>query len=318
MAKRSKPGRPPALSLAKQRDIELLRHRRGVIGVFWGNARRKGTWTDERTLVVHVRKKMPANQLGRDLVPKRVAGFRTDVIAVGAVQHQWLDPTDLVRCDDASRGRSTMTVLAKRQSDDRVYAVLSGHGTLPAQHGQLVTVFDPAIPMDVRALDPAGMSFDGSLEDGLLDDTCDFSLALMETTPDDINSFHQAAGEFPPLELRASGGDVDDEVSQFSAIRGRMMVGRIRQIAITHVLVPGFGGQDFPYFGIYFVESPDAAQPFSVKGDSGSLVVDRRQRVLGTVVAGDPTHNLSYVLPIAGTVGALGARAKSFFRPEGS
>lgn len=299
---------------AIRRAAEELARYRGVLGVFWGNPRRGGAWTGEQSLVVHVRKKLAAKRLGAHHVPPVIAGVRTDVIEVRRLSHHWLDPSDPVQCDDGERGRSTISALATK--DGVVFALLSGHATLPGKQGKLSCQYDPAMKMRIRAVDPEGAGYDGRLEAGRLDAHCDFTLARMSCDADGVNTYHYGPGEYPPFTLRADPPRVAEEVAHYSSLRRRRMVGRIRQISAGCAYIPGHGGEDFPYLDLIVVESPDPAQPFSKKGDSGSLVVDRQSRVLGTIVAGDPPANISYVLPIAGLVKALGPHAGLFFKVE--
>ena len=303
--------RPPARARAIAR---LLERRRGVIGVFWGNAKRRGDWTDERCLVVHVRRKRPDAVLGAERIPRRINGVRIDVIEVRRPSHHWLDHSDPFTCDDADRGRSTCSVIGKKNGV--AYALLSGHGTLPVIGGELPGVYDPNLPMGVCALDPDGDRFTGDLLAGRLDDTSDTTLARMHAASSSVNGFHLAAGAYAPLRVRESPMRDDEEVAHYSSLRARHMVGRVRHVAsgITHV--PGFGGQTFPYRDVIVAESPDPQRPFSKKGDSGSLVVDRHRRVIGTIIGGDLSANISYVLPLDGAIRWLGARARLFFKPE--
>lgn len=287
-------------------------HSRGVVGVFWGIGKRKGKPTRTPVIVVHVRRKLPLGQLGDARVKRVVAGHRTDVIEVGNVSQQWLDAADMVRCEDPQRGRSTVSALA---DDNGVpFAMLSGHATLPTENGQLVGVFDAAAsPMRVRARDYGGAEFTGDLVSGRLDAECDFAVAEMDAAMADVNTYHYATGQYPPHALRASALGVGEEVRHHSSLRGHIMVGRVLQIAAGYTYIPGYAGARYPYLDLISIESTDPAIPFSVKGDSGSLVVDLQQRVIGTVVAGQPDKNISYVLPIEHTVTALGSLARNFF-----
>jgi hypothetical protein len=298
---------------ARRAAAELLDHR-GVLGVFWGAGKQGEVWTDEPCLVVHVRRKRAPEQLGTECLPRRRAGFRVDVLAVGRPSHHWLDPTDPVQCEDPDRGRSSITALGRRSG--RTYAVLSGHGTLPADGDQLPGQYDPSSPMRVRALDPQGSTYGGQLLAGRLDARCDFTLAWMEVEAEEANHFHYAAGGYPPHTVRRAPLRAAEEVAHYSSLRRRRMIGRVRHIAAGHMSLPGYGGHDYPYLDLAVVESPDPSVPFSLPGDSGSLVVDGQRRVIGTVVAGEPSRNISYVLPITGTVAALGANARPFFKEE--
>jgi hypothetical protein len=232
---------------------------------------------------------------------------------VGRVAHHWLDHSDPFTCDDAARGRSTCTMIARRR--DEVLALLSAHGTFPVVAGALPGVYDPGMPMGVCALDPGGRRFTGELLAGRLNASSDSALARMHDGGD-VNERHLAAGCSPPLKLRASAMRDDEEVVHYSGMRRRELVGRVRHVANGVTLVPGVRGQRFPYRDVIVVESCDRDLPFSMKGDSGSLVVDRHRRAIGTVVGGAPAANLSYVLPLTGAMRWLGPRGRHFFEPE--
>jgi hypothetical protein len=170
--------------------------------------------------------------------------------------------------------------------------------------------------MSVRAVDPSGAVYDGQLVEDRLDAHCDYTLACMWCSGDIVNPFHNATGSYPPLVVRTSTPRETENVAHWSSLRGRRMLGTIRHISTGFTYVPGYGSQGFPYRDIFVVTSVDPLQPFGVAGDSGSLVVDGKNRVIGTVVAGHPAANISYVLPIKSTVGALGAYADRFFQLE--
>lgn len=291
----------------------------GVVGVSWGAARRDGTWTDERCLCVHVERKYPPGRLrAAEHVDRIARGVLTDVIEVGRPRVQWLDVFDRA-CppNDGSRSWSTPTLFARSADGSRVLGLLSGHGTLPRQGGQIVARYDGGAD-SVMVSDLQQESYMATLASGRFDGRADFAVADFGATRDvSLNEWHPSAGAHPPLRV-ADEAQPGTAVRHYSGVpsagRGRILRGVVRHWPSPIELRVGDGAAWFE--GVYTVTSDRGAYPFSIPGDSGSLVTDEEGRCVGTIVggSGDVPGSVSYVLPIATLKASLTDYEEVFFQ----
>jgi hypothetical protein len=280
--------------------------RRGVVGVFWGASRRNGVWREERALCVHVVRKAPVE--GPELIEPIVKGFRTDVIAVGQVQeHSVLDTADFVRASSqAGARRSAISAFAKRE-DGRILALLCGHGTLRTTDAGFES--GPWAPSDtpwVHVVDDHTTSHLAELQDGAVTPWFDFSVALLaRVTSDEVLLGHSLAPS--PISTRAAEMILGETLYHYSPVRGRTIAGRFAQSQAV-------AGSQLAYEDLAVVR-PIAGEPaFSVRGDSGSLVLDGQRRCVGFVVAGSEGGDVGYVLRMNDALrNRLGSRFSSFF-----
>jgi hypothetical protein len=280
----SKAGRvqaPPPLAL---KAAEELRQRPGVVCVVWGQRRTGTKWFREPCLSVHVAKKkkrLAPNQV----FPRELHGFRVDVLEVGAPKPHF-SVRDRVT---GALGASTATVLAAHGAS--VLALTSGHGTLRA--GQL-------------ELD----SFVGTVLGGGFGESrsVDWALAKFPGAAGQLESVHPATGTEAPLRL-AADLPLGQKVRHFSRKRGAIITGVLQGTVLGEVTL----GDD-TYTSLVSIVSGASGEPFSVPGDSGSLVVDEDGLAVGAIVGGKAPLHVFYAYDLSRLEGSLSpARFSLFF-----
>jgi hypothetical protein len=283
----------------------------GLVGVFWGSPLAGGPGPE---LVVHAGRSRPGMrgvESVADVGSWPVGVSLQEVPQAG--QQLRFDSTVPVHGDDSSRGRSAATAIAL--VDGVPLVLVSGHGTLPLVGGALPGIYDPKVPAGVR-MTAGGRDLTGTLILGRLDPTVDFGLARMRGQANDVSLRHEGAERVAPLVVRASPIARDERVRHYSAIQGTRREGRVRQLSHGQVALPGVGGKTYRYRDVFAVSGGNPAAPFSVPGDSGSLVVDESKRAIGMIVGGDPSQDVSYVLPVSALVAVLRSAAQPFFIKE--
>lgn len=269
----------------------------GVLGVFFGCGRRKSEWTRDRALCVHVRWKRSLRDIPKDeRLPKRIGSYAVDVIEVGHPSTDALDHTDSVLTDPLSR-RSTVTALGSGPAG--TFGLLSGHGTLPFRQGRLVKSFDAtgtAVFTEVH--DNVGITHRGQLLRGRVGSGLpyDFAVARFDGATL-VDTFHLAAGRRAPFPLRAAALASGDPLFQFSSLRSQRVRGLFRQVSATPVELRLPDGTDTQYSNVIVVAN-EGGLLFSRRGDSGSLVVDDDNRIVGAVLGSSVNAGLAYVVDI--------------------
>lgn len=188
----------------------------------------------------------------------------------------------------------------------------SGHGILPfGQNGRIVQHFvkEDHPPVEVTINDGSGGFYTGRLVAGALAGgrRVDFGVIRIGGMSDgDHDAWHAATSSLPPHTARATPvtrGEVVWHISRFGN-RPQRVLGRLNAEALGSVDVRLPDGAVGKYSGVLRVQATSDL-PFSIAGESGGLVVDEQQLVVGTVLAG-LTDRQSYVLPIGALIEALG------------
>lgn len=269
--------------------VKRLRLIPGVVGVFWGLPRRGRGWAKEPALCVHVRRKWHAPP--DEHIARTYHGYPTDVLAVGDIRHHSvLDTDDQV---ESATTRSSIAALA-RDSDGKVMALLSGHGTLRAvPNGFEAGPWGPNQAPWVNFVDDRKTRQPIELVDGAVTPKLDFALGfLLDTDGEQVLLGHRMSGL--PIEVRRTPLGLGERLLHFSAERGLTLSGQVVNEPSDSFLHDGVGVDiDRP-----ITVRPSGSDPFSVEGDSGSLVFDEERRAVGFVVAGAENHVVSYLVPI--------------------
>jgi len=298
----------PAAVVARAQRLR----RANVIGVAWGDAQVGGAWTGERIPSVHVRRKRHPSELGPGERVPSGRGRRVDVLEVSHLRQLQIDCGDPVTLlPDPARGASAISLCARSGRHNLV--LVSGHGALPLVRGKLPALYDAAVdgPAQLSIVDDAPRVWSCEIEQGRIDDRCDFAVARV---PGDIQLLHYAAAAQAPIRVRTDPLVLDQPLRQFAPTRRRAVEGQLKQVMCGLAWVPGVGGQKFPYRDVLIASARVPGHgPFSRPGDSGSLVVDDAGQCVGFVVAGDPVADVTYVLPPWGAIAALGSAAQDFF-----
>lgn len=273
---------PPPLALEAARE---LRQFPGVVCVVWGQRKTGPKWFREPCLSVHVAKKK--KRVAKDqMLPRELHGFRVDVLEVGAPKPH-LSVRDRVTA--GALGASTATVLAP--SGANVFALTSGHGTLNASELELD-------------------SFSGTLLGGRFGDSLsvDWALAKFAGAANELDGVHPATGTQAPLRL-AADLPLGQKVRHFSRKRDGLVAGVLQGTVLGEVTL----GDD-TYTSLLSIVSGASGEPFSVPGDSGSLVVDEDGLALGAIVGGKAALHVFYAYDLSRLEGSLSpARFSLFF-----
>jgi hypothetical protein len=309
---------PPAAVRAAAAELRLFQ---GVMGVFVGHRRAGSLWTDEPVLSVHVQRKteVPAEEQ----IPPKIRGLRTDVIEVGTPRlHATFDTSDGVRAAGQFSDRTSALTAVSVPDDEETWALVSGHGTLPIVDRAILQVLptDGSVGAPLTVVDRAGWRFEGNLVAGAMDGTVDFGVARFEG----LSGPPVLPGNLlvrAPIPIQPTPAVLGQTVYHYGIERGDTLTGQIAQKsvetsddgAITFV-IPGLG--EVAFRDLLVVRHDPAHGPFSVPGESGSLVISADRRAVGTVIGGSEDHSLSYVLPIKNLLTALGSRTALFFEEE--
>jgi hypothetical protein len=283
--------------------------RDGVVGVFWGVGTPRGR---ARRLRVHVQKKRHVSELSpRQLIADSIDGLRTRVVQVGEPRGHLVTGKDYVQTASDTRV-STITALVRE--DDAWYALVSGHGTLPIDGGAYdsdYTADGAGIPLRLTDVS-TGTELAGNLLEGRLTSTQDFGIARLVIADDDVKAACAVTGTSrPPVRTSALG--YNEPVRQFSVLDRKTRSGTVT--GFGQVRLKLFDQNWHVYARVLEVHGQGTA--FSRGGDSGSLVADSDDRLIGVVVGGsdpesDPDRS-TYVLPFASETGAVSAAVQRFF-----
>jgi len=274
----------------------------------------------ERTLSMHVERKLPLYELPRDQrVPSELHGFRTDVVAVGRPHLQSAVDTDqllLAAYDDLKRN-SAIAVVSSSPSGG-VQALGSGHGLLPIEGGQFVS--GAWTPTDNKTISVVGQEQPrGSLAFGAIGNDADYAVATFPTLdPSTMSLGHTLAKVPPPLRIRASDASLEEKVHHLAAARGFPITGTVAWLPIAggKITLVSEAGIDVTYENVFGVTCESI--PFSIAAESGSTVFDASGRVVGFVVGAgrdpDDGREVSYVLSnVPALRSVLGAHFPLFF-----
>lgn len=282
-------------------DIKRLR---GVNAVFAAGSRRKPR------IDVHV----DADEFGTRL-PKRFGALSLRVVPATPPACHYIDLRDEVwQADGPAPRDSTMTAILRKRGV--LYVLASGHGVAPyGSNNRLVRQFskdDAAGTVRVTINDGSGGFFTGSLMAASVASrrAVDFGVFTVRNVDDaNYDPWHPATGVAAPHPVRTEPLALGEPVWQVSRFQNRpqRVTGTVSGLSLTlsDVTLPdGTMGQ---YASVIAVE-PTNSQAFSVPGESGSLVVDNAQHVVGTVLAGKP-GGPSYVLPAGALMAVLSNNA---------
>jgi len=283
------PPPPPAVF----RIAAQLRDLRGVVCVVWGARKTKNRWFKEPCISVHVKKKRLRHRLKDQLLPPTIDGYRLDVLEVGVPKPHGLGVRS--RIDAGPLGVSTATAVAAKGAD--ALALLSGHGALNAANGQIQLIAsDDSFPGEV---------VDGAFGGGL---SLDWALANFPGGAGAADATHPLVDASAPIPL-ANGLVPGEMLEQYSEERGLFVDGILQGTVLGQVSL----GPDI-YTSLLSIVSRVGGEPFSVPGDSGSLVVDADRRAVGAIVGGKSELHVFYAYDLARLRGALPlSRYRLFF-----
>lgn len=212
-----------------------------------------------------------------------------------------LDHTDEVRAGGGERARdSTLSAICRDGQD--VLLLTSGHGVLPFDSdGRVMSEYveTKSKPARIVIRDGAERIFVGRVLMGAFaGGQCrDWAIVRVPNmAPPLYDAWHAATGRTPPFRIRQASLSEGTPIWHISRLlrRPQRARGVVVDADVATADVKVSDGSTRTYANLILAEG-DNGIPFSVSGESGSLVVDDEQRVVGTVIAGDGTR--SYVLP---------------------
>ncbi len=124
----------------------------------------------------------------------------------------------------------------------------------------------------------------------------DFAVARFDDSVQP-ETFHLAAGRRAPFPLRSSSLVNGEPVFHYSSLRGRRIRGVFRQISTAPVELRLPDGTFTQYANVLVVANENGV-PFSRNGDSGSLVVDDANHVIGAILGSSVNAGLAYVVDL--------------------
>jgi hypothetical protein len=290
----------------------------GVIHVSVGLKEKGGALTDQLCIRVYVRRKRDRAEIAPDeVIPLEISGIATDVNLVGEFDFQ----TDNTRYRPIKGGiqisnrilvsagagggtqiaRGTLGCLAIDQTDNAAVLLSSSHVLMANGAASGDKVFQPGPvwlppvmpqPVPLRPTDDADKI--AVIRRGVMTNKADAAIAAIDVSScchccgihfsNDINGL-SAAGQ-PPRNtivgderavsgmrvfkvghatLRTEGTVVDDNYPDFSITEG----------ATSH-----------PFTGQIAVQNTDHTQPFSIHGDSGAVLINASNKIVGLIFAG--------------------------------
>lgn len=256
---------------------------------------------------------------GDDLIPARIGRYATDVIEAGApICHGLLDTTDSAVTNGPFFRRSS-SISAVGISSEGVFALLSGHGALPARDGKIVRGGSWDVPGKrprVEISEPNGSLFAGEILRGAITPRSDAALVTFAgLAPERAFRGHLFShGRVPAL---LSPPKLGTRVKQYGTVRRATMTGVVRQVLSSNSIRLGMPDQTRSDYADIFLVSPNPFQgAFSVPGESGSLVITDKNEAIGTIVGGSSDGSVSYVLGLGGVKSMLGKRFSALFFEE--
>jgi hypothetical protein len=276
----------------------------GVQGVFVDGGKRP-------VLTAHVASKHPEDALPPEHLISRIAGpVATQVVAVGRPRAHALDQSDLVVVPgDGPPRRGTLTVVAR--TSGAALGLLSGHVCLPYRNGQIARSYAGGASVGFAAVQSDGTRYEATLIKGKIGGAIDWAVARFDhTPPSDTDPGHTAAFDDAPLGIRRRKLEAGEPVRQASAMRNKRIPGTVRGFSSAPVKLR-VEDEVIEYDEVVVVESGEA--PFSVPGDSGSLVVDESKLAWGAIVGASDDGKLAYVLTLPPLLAELGNYAGKFF-----
>ncbi|HZS38909.1 MAG TPA: hypothetical protein VFF06_18880 [Polyangia bacterium] len=230
------------------------------------------------------------NQTPAALVP--------DVIVTGATVAHTIDNRAFTEAGDRE---ASVAAFAWDDGNQLWYGLMSGHGVLPIEGGQIARSYRGGSGGRVLA-QYQGQSIAGTVLRGDLGNDTPYDWALASFRDASCDGYHSlACVRTPEIPLRTTPAQTEERVKVYSAERAPSQsnphpyAGNVRQIAASPVTFNLPDNTTTDYDKLLVVSPADGAAAFSVDGDSGSLVVDDNLRALGMIVGGSELSGLSYL-----------------------
>lgn len=275
--------------------VLALLDRPEVVGVFRGFRRRDGERTAEPVWSVRVLEKIELERLETaelSALPQELDGVAVDVVGVGPAVATSLDSPSAIL---GSRHRNS-TAFAFFPFRGHVWALTSGHGVLPYSGGRIGRSYDCGVdpPEIVRAIGGFGTAAGDLIEGACGDGREDWGLVQLATSSAAIGA-HSSGGR-PPFALYRGGLSQSSTLTfEARAARG-IRHGRFDGLGAVKLELPD--GSTARYFNV--VSVTPSAGVYSVRGDSGAMVVTDRSAVVGMVLGAARKAGEGYVLPVHG------------------
>lgn len=250
-------------------------------------------------------------------IRKTLQGLPTDVIEVGRPRCNALAHTSEVIGTRIVR-HGALAALAEGEPGATL-GLMSGHVALDVvDHAILRNYVGTATGgTPIQAVDDDGARHDGRVLRGRLAErrSIDFAVASFAGAAGvEIDTVHRLLGR-PPFETRTAPLVPGETLKHFSTGQGRRrtMHGTFDQGSVTEIRVRLPDDSDGDYVDVLAVRRAAGEGPFSIEGDSGSLVMDDADHVVGMILGSSAHGELAYVLPIGTVVDTLDTLRSRFF-----
>jgi hypothetical protein len=287
--------RPKQIKEIKEAAEKELLKIPGVTGVAIGQKEKNGMRTGEISILVYVEKKkqetaIPANQR----IPPEINGVKTDVIETGTISlHAYKGGTVLE--SDHQSGEGTLGSFAFTQETTpravlltNQHVVMSGTNTTPLS-GEVG-------PLICSICSPCCSKVLGNVLKIILNANLDGSIALLKPGTQilpEVESIGVISGTHIITQAESDSGTF--AVKIYSRMQGKVVNGTIQSINTSGAVNQHDGTLHRNYQNQISISS---TSPFSVPGDSGSVLLDSSNRVVGLIFGGTPAGTLSLACPI--------------------
>lgn len=284
----------PLLGKAVRQNATAARKRLNsvrMIGVGFGVKETNGHYSGDLAVRVYVTRKVRRSRLSRAVrVPELVAGYPTDVVAVGRFVHHQRPVAYGASISRAGGFPGSIGCLVTREGDKQRHLLSAAHvlaGDASAMRGDVIV--EPAGATGNDAPLATLTDFEPLLLEGQ-ENLMDAGIATVIRRKDVVPNIPRIG---PPISAPMEA-TLYQSVRKFGAATGHR-VGVVTDV-LPHVMIDDPLSGD-PILYSYVIQVTGCGGPFSSGGDSGALVVDAQtHRPVGLIIGGDGER--SFVSPI--------------------
>jgi hypothetical protein len=268
----------------------------GVTGVAIGQKEKNGKRTGEISILVYVERKKQEHEIpAHQLIPPEIEGVKTDVIETGPmIIHAYKGGTVLQSDHQAGEGTlggfafttetTPRAVLVTNQ-----HVVMSGTNTTPLS-GEVG-------PLVCSICSPCCSKVIGNVLRIVLNANLDGSVALLKPGTEilpEVEDIGVISGTHDITQAESNSGTF--AVKIYSRMQGQVVNGTVQSINASGAVNQHNGQLHRNYQNQISISS---TTKFSVPGDSGSVLLDNSNRVVGLIFGGNEAGTTSLACPIA-------------------
>jgi len=267
----------------------------GVTGVAIGQKEKNGVKTGEVSILVYVEKKKQENEIpANQVIPPEIDGIKTDVIETGRmIIHAYKGGTVLQ--SDHQSGEGTLGGFAfTTEATPRAVLVTNQHVVMS---GTSTTPLSGEVgPLICSICSPCCSKVIGNVLRIVLNASLDGSVALLKSGTQILPEVEDAgviSGKHNITQAESDSGTF--AVKIYSRVQGKVVNGTIQSITASGAVNQHNGQLHRNYANQISISSTSA---FSVPGDSGSVLLDNSNRVVGLIFGGNEAGTTSLACPI--------------------